>query len=412
MVSKIVVVGAGYAGIFLCTNLSSKLKDIAEIILIDRNDYHQLMQEIHLVASGFRTSEQLKIPISSLIYGKKIKFIQSNVKKILPDKKTIVLDSEEIKYDELIICLGSSTKYFNIPGADKYTLPLRSIYDASIIYNHISEIIKEEVKNNIVIVGAGATGISLGSALAEMINLSKNKDNIKVNIIEATSTILYGWDLKIKNKVEDILKKKGIRIFHNSLVERVDENILFLKDGLEIKSSLIIWTAGVRGFNIDIEPTIEKTNDGRIIVDEYCKTNQYENIYSIGDIAAMKNSKGVLYPPLAQIAVRQARYLADYISEYYINKVVPKEKFDYEIKAQILSVGNNEYVGLLNNYVVSGDIAKMIDEFTKNTYMKSLKTGGKNISVNLYENDFFSQVLAGMTFAGFTFFKSLEKLSK
>ena len=129
----------------------------------------------------------------------------------------------------------------------------------------------------------------------------------------------------------------------------MDENTLFLKDGLEIKSSLIIWTAGVRGFNIDIEPAIGKTNDGRIIVDEYCKTIQYENIYSIGDIAAMKNSKGVLYPPLAQIAVRQARYLADYISEYYINKIVPKEKFDYEIKAQILSIGNNEYVGLLNN---------------------------------------------------------------
>ena len=82
------------------------------------------MQEIHLVASGFRTEEQLKIPIPSLIYGKKIKFIQSNVKKIIPDKRTIILDSEEIKYDELIICLGSSTKYFNIPGADKYTLPL------------------------------------------------------------------------------------------------------------------------------------------------------------------------------------------------------------------------------------------------------------------------------------------------
>ncbi len=198
MVSKIVVVGAGYAGIFLCTNLSSKLKDIAEIILIDRNDYHQLMQEIHLVASGFRTAEQLKIPISSLIYGKKIKFIQSNVKKILPNKKTIILDSEEIEYDELIICLGSSTKYFNIPGADKYTLPLRSIYDASIIYDHISEIIKEEKKNNIVIVGAGATGISLGSALAEMINLSKNKDNIKVNIIEATQQYFMDGISKLK----------------------------------------------------------------------------------------------------------------------------------------------------------------------------------------------------------------------
>ena len=410
---RIVILGAGYAGIFLSTNLSSKLdKDSNEIILIDRNNYHQLMQEIHLVASGFRTADQLKIPISSLIQGKNVHFIQDDIKRIIPDKNVISLNSGDIKYDELIVCLGSSTKYFNIPGADKYTLPIRSIYDASIIHDHISKIINEEnKKHNIVIVGAGATGISLGSALAEMINASPNKSNIKVNIIEATSTILPGWDIRVKNRTEEILKDKGIRIFHNSLVERVEERTLFLKDGLEINSSLIIWTAGVRGYNIDIEPTIDKTNDGRIIVNEYCQTNQYKNIYSIGDLAAMKNSKGTLYPPLAQIAVRQARYLADNIAEHYIKENNPKEKFDYEIKAQIISVGSDEYVGLLNNYVVSGDLAKMIDEFTKQTYMKSLKTGGKNISVNLYENDFFSQVMAGITFAGFTFFKGLEKLA-
>ncbi|MDQ2685592.1 MAG: NAD(P)/FAD-dependent oxidoreductase [Thermoproteota archaeon] len=411
---RIVILGAGYAGIFLSTNLSSKLdKNTTEIILIDRNNYHQLMQEIHLVASGYRTAEQLKIPISSLIMGKNINFIQEDIEKIVPDKNTILLKSGELKYDELIVCLGSSTKYFNIPGADTHTLPIRSIYDASIIHDHILRIIDEaeNKKHNIVIVGAGATGISLGSALAETINASPNKSNIKINIIEATSTILPGWDIRVKNKTEEILKEKGIRIFHNSLVERVDQNTLFLKDGLEINSSLIIWTAGVRGYNIDIEPAIEKTNDGRIIVNEYCQTNQYKNIYSIGDLAAMKNSKGKLYPPLAQIAVRQARYLADNIAEHYIEGTDPKEKFDYEIKAQIISVGSDEYVGLLNNYLVSGDLAKMIDEFTKQTYMKSLKSGGKNISVNLYENDFFSQVMAGITFAGFTFFKGLEKLA-
>ena len=411
---KIVILGAGYAGIFLSTNLSSKLdKNSTEIILIDRNNYHQLMQEIHLVASGYRTADQLKIPISSLIQGKNISFIQDDIEKIAPDKSTIFLKSGEIKYDELIVCLGSSTKYFNIPGADTYTLPIRSIYDASIIHDHILRIIDEATNNkhNIVIVGAGATGISLASALAETINTSPNKSNIKINIIEATSTILPGWDIRVKNKTEEILKEKGIRIFHNSLVERVDQKTLFLKDGLEINSSLIIWTAGVRGYNIDIEPNIDKTNDGRIIVNEYCQTNQYKNIYSIGDLAAMKNSKGTLYPPLAQIAVRQARYLADNIAEYYIKGNNPKEKFDYEIKAQIISVGSDEYVGLLNNYLVSGDLAKMIDEFTKQTYMKSLKSGGKNISVNLYENDFFSQVMAGITFAGFTFFKGLEKLA-
>jgi NADH dehydrogenase len=412
---KIVILGAGYAGIFLSTNLSSKLdKNSNEIILIDRNNYHQLMQEIHLVASGYRTAEQLKIPISSLIQGKDIKFVQDSIEKIVPDQNTIILNSSNIKYDELIVCLGSSTKYFNIPGADTHTLPIISIYDASIIHEHILRIIEEAAENkkhNIVIVGAGATGISLGSALAESINASPNKNNIKINIIEATSTILPGWDIRVKNKTEEILKDKGIRIFHNSLVERVEEHTLFLKDGLEINSSLIIWTAGVRGYNIDIEPPVDKTNDGRIIVNEYCQTSKYKNLYSIGDLAAMKNSKGTLYPPLAQIAVRQARYLADNIAEFYIKGNHPKEKFDYEIKAQIISVGSDEYVGLLNNYLVSGDLAKMIDEFTKQTYMKSLKSGGKNISVNLYENDFFSQVMAGITFAGFTFFKGLEKLA-
>jgi NADH dehydrogenase len=414
MKKKIVVLGAGYAGIFLCTNLSSKLnKDLVEIILIDRNDYHQLMQEIHLVAAGFRTDAEVKIPVPSLIYGKNITFIKSNVKEINAASNTIILDSQELRYDELIVCLGASTKYFNIPGADRYTLPLRSIYDASIIHDNVLKIIEDkEKKHNILIVGAGATGISLGSALAEMINSSPNKDNIKINIIEATSTILPGWDIRVKNKTEDTLKRKGIRILHNSMVERVEENALFLKDGLRIDSSLIIWTAGVRGYNIDIEPDIEKTNDGRILVDEYCRTGKYKNIYAIGDIAAMKDSRGLLYPPLAQIAVRQARFLADQIEYHYNNGTNSNEKFDYEIKAQIISVGNNEYVGLLNNYVVSGDLAKMIDEFTKNTYMKSLKTGGKNMSVNLYENDFFSQVLAGITFAGFTFFKGLEKLAK
>ena len=78
---RIVILGAGYAGIFLCTNLSSKLdKDSNEIILIDRNNYHQLMQEIHLVASGFRTAEQLKIPISSLIQGKNVQFYSRRYK--------------------------------------------------------------------------------------------------------------------------------------------------------------------------------------------------------------------------------------------------------------------------------------------------------------------------------------------
>ena len=173
---RIVILGAGYAGIFLATNIGRYLKGKGgEIILVDRNPYHQLLQEIHLVATGFRTANEVKIPILRLIDGMNIKFIQSTTKQIRPDKNLVVLESTEIKYDVLIICLGASTKYFNIKGAKENSLPLRSISDASLIYDRVGTLIKLNNKQNIVIVGGGATGVSLGGALSDFIKDSKKQ---------------------------------------------------------------------------------------------------------------------------------------------------------------------------------------------------------------------------------------------
>ena len=78
---RIVILGAGYAGIFLATNISRSTNgNIGEVVLVDKNPYHQLLQEIHLVAAGFRTANEVKIPILTLIEGMNIKFIQSTVK--------------------------------------------------------------------------------------------------------------------------------------------------------------------------------------------------------------------------------------------------------------------------------------------------------------------------------------------
>jgi NADH:ubiquinone reductase (H+-translocating) len=156
---RIIILGAGYGGIFLATNIARYMKEkIGEVILVDRNPYHQLLQEIHLVAAGFRTANDVKIPILRLIGGMNIKFIQSTVKQIKPDTNLVVLESTKIHYDILIICLGASTKYFNIKGAEENSLPLRSITDASLIYDRISSIVNSDKKESVVIVGGGATG--------------------------------------------------------------------------------------------------------------------------------------------------------------------------------------------------------------------------------------------------------------
>jgi NADH dehydrogenase len=181
----------------------------------------------------------------------------------------------------------------------------------------------------------------------------------------------------------------------------------------KIHSSLTIWTAGVKGYDIPTDPEVEKTKDGKIIVNEFCQIDRYPNIFSIGDIAAVKDENQKLYPPLAQIAIREAKYLSKLIPKHFIDgsdvKSLPDEKFEYNIKVQLISLGNDDYVGLFNHYVISGNLAKLVEEFARSTYIKSLKSGGRDIDASLYEDNIFSQLVSGITFARFTFMKWIEK---
>ena len=425
---RIVILGAGYGGIFLATNIARYMKEkTGEVILVDRNPYHQLLQEIHLVAAGFRTANDVTIPILGLIAGMNIKFIQSTIKQIRPDTNLVVLESTKIHYDLLIICLGASTKYFNIKGAEENSLPLRSVTNASLIYDTVSSIVNSDKKESVVIVGGGATGVSLGGALSDFINESKKSDSVSVTIIEALPTILSGWDKRLVKKVEEVLREKGIRIITNSPVSQVENTAgngsyicLGDDDGKsKIHSSLIIWAAGIKGYNISINPEVEKTKDGRIILNEFCQIDRYPNIFSIGDIAAVRDDTGKLYPPLAQIAVREAKYLSNLIPKHFIANVDTgaahlsiDEKFEYSIKVQLISLGNDDYVGILDNHVINGNLARLVEEFSKSAYIKTLKSGGRDVmNTSLYEDDIFSHIVSGITFARFTFVKWLKTMA-
>jgi len=457
---RIVILGAGYAGMFLAINLYQSLKEMsrgdrkgqnssadAEIILIDRNSYHQLLQEIHLVAAGYRTAEQISIPITSLINRTEIRFIQSNVKEIHAGENKVILDGSVIDYDLVVICLGSTTKYFGIEGAMANTFPFRSINDATLVHNKIQSFllsqksyIEDKMKksnddkkrsngrNNLIIVGGGATGVSLGGAIADfLIDQTKPKErpdslqpfkiSLNVTIVEALSDILTGWSSELVSNARTILESKGVRILTSSVVSKIEHDNLILRDGSIITSSLIIWTAGVKGYEIKVTPQTDKTKDGRIIVNRFCQIDKYPNIFVIGDIAAVKDNLGKIYPPIAQIAVREAKYLADIIPKCFSklnhestnikNLLILEDQdvFDYDIKVQIISLGADDYVGIFGKHVISGNLAKMIDEFGKLTYVRSLKTRGEDISSNLYEDNVVSKMIAGFCFAGFAFAK-------
>ena len=167
--------------------------------------------------------------------------------------------------------------------------------------------------------------MSLGGALSDFVKRSKKSDMLTITIIEALPTILSGWDERLVEKVNEVLLKKEIRIRTSSAVIRVENdsgtscsNIYLSDSESQIPSSLTVWTAGVKGYEIPISPEVEKTKDDRIILNEFCQVGSYPNIFCIGDIAAVKDENGKLYPPLVQIAVREAKYL----SRLYLNTLL------------------------------------------------------------------------------------------
>ena len=166
------------------------------------------------------------------------------------------------------------------------------------IHDRVSSIVNSDNKQSIVIVGGGATGVSLGGALSDFINESKKSDSVSITILEALPTILPGWDERLVKKVEDVLHEKGIRIMTSSPVAKVenvgaDSSDVCLSGGKsKIHSSLTIWTAGVKGYDIPVNPEVEKTKDGKIILNEFCQIDRYPNVFSIGDIMQLRMGMG------------------------------------------------------------------------------------------------------------------------
>lgn len=399
MTKSLIILGAGYGGAFLASNLAS---DDVDVILVDRRAYHELNQELHLVVAGFRKPEEIRIPIASLLSGTRTKFVQDTVKGVDLQKRKILLESGNMSYDMLVIALGAITEYFDVLDAEKHTQPLRSAYDAEKIYEQLHSLTKSGDGAEIVVVGGGATGVTIAGALADFAE-QQAEGRLSVRVLEATGSLLPQWDPRVAEKAAEVLQKKGVEVMLNAKVSECLPGIIRLQDGRNIKTPMAIWTAGVKAYELETVPDIPRTDNGRILVDSSCQLEGRSDVYAIGDIAAARDKGGRFYPATAQIAVRQAKYLADRFSGR------TDRTFDYDVKAQVLSLGVDDHVLLLGDWLVTGNLASLVEEFSRRAYRSIIESGASDLYTRVYEEDLFSRALAGVTFAGFAFRKVLDR---
>ena len=385
---RICILGSGYAGLFCAANLLADYdnRNKYEIIIFDQNSYHQLLQQIHLVSANLKKPTDISFSIYDLMKDD-IKFYKELVGGINLDKQNIfTANNKEYDFDYVIIALGSSNAFFGLKGAKEYSQSFRSLDDAIKLQKKI-----QNLKDyNIIICGGGATGISLAGAISET-----SKDNLNITIVEAQPDILPGWNPKLVEAIKKFLIKNKINLITNNPIKEVYPSSVVLGDGTIIENSLSIWTAGVKGSDIQIIPEVKKTRSNRIIVNKLSQIGGYTNAFAVGDISAFPLDNGQISPQLAQFAVRQAMNIA--------KNILRKEKgekmveFHYEQHGSILSLGNR-CIGMINGIIISGSLCQYVEDFLIDNYIKTIKNRGRGISSLAYEQDKLSQISSSLNF--------------
>jgi NADH dehydrogenase len=385
---KICILGSGYSGLFCAANLLVDYENRKkyEISIFDQNPYHQLLQQIHLVSANIKKPREISFSIYDLMKDD-VKFYNELVLGVNFDKQNIfTANNKEYSFEYVIIALGSSNAFFGIKGAKEYSQSFRSLDDAIQLQKKL-----QNLKDcNIIICGGGATGISLAGALSET-----SKENLNIIIVEAQSDILPGWNPKLVDEIKKFLIRKKINLITNNPIKEVYPSSVLLGDGTTLKNSLSIWTAGVKGRDIQTIPLIKKTRSNRIIVNKLSQIEGYNNAFAVGDISAFPLPNGQTSPQLAQFAVRQAMNIA--------KNILRKEKgekmveFHYEQHGSILSLGKS-CIGMLNGIIISGSLCQYVEDFLIDNYIKTIKNRGRGISSLAYEQDKLSQISSSLNF--------------
>lgn len=353
---RIVVIGSGFAGLKFSNKIDSSKY---QIVLIDKNNYHTFQPLLYQVASSGLEPDSIVYPIRKIVKGKKNFFFRiAETEKIDTDKKLIQTSIGEIKYDHLIIATGATSNYFGMENIEKYSMPMKSVVEAlnlrSLIIQNFEEAIntsdlkERERLMNFVIVGAGPTGIELAGALSELRRFILPADypdldirRMQIHIVEANDRVLSSMSKKSSVKSEKYLKKAGINIWLNTHVKDFDGDTV-VTDKRNFEAKTVIWAAGIEGCSPEAIQ-IEKTRGKRILVDEFNRIKNVEEVYAIGDIAQIESQK---YPKgnpmLASVASQQGARLAKNFNRLARNKqMLP---FVYKDKGSMATIGRNKAV--------------------------------------------------------------------
>lgn len=370
---RIVIIGGGFGGLELIKILR---KAPVQIVLIDKHNYHGFQPLFYQVATGGLEPDSVATPFRKIFEGQKnFIFRMARVVSVNTEKKIIRTTIGNVSYDYLVLATGSKTNFFGLDGVDEKAMPLKTIPQAldlrSLILQNfekalqVDDIDDRKSRMNIVVVGGGPTGVEVSGALAELKRHVLPNDypeldirQMRIYLIETTSRLLTGMSEKAGIKSKKFLEELGVEVWLGVSVKSYDGLKVQLSNGKLILSRSLIWSAGVLGNTIaGLEKAVGKQN--RLMVDDNNQVIGYENVFAIGDLAAMITEKNKSpHPMVAPVAVQQGNLLGKNIIRSLKGKTL--KPFLYKDKGTMATVGRNRAVVDLHKIRIQGFIAWFI----------------------------------------------------
>ncbi len=356
---KVVIIGGGFAGLQLATALT---KADLKVILVDKQNHHQFQPLFYQVATGRLEPSSISFPFRKIFQrSKTVDFRMADITSINPtEKKLMTAYDRTITYDHLIIATGCKTNFFGNKQMSEHAFSMKTTEESIDIRNKILFSFEKEIFArpeekqawmNVVIVGAGATGVELAGSFAELKNdvLPKDYHNIdfsKFNIIllEGSKNTLGNMSQESRIASRKYLEDLGVTVRTETLIESYDGDVVTLNNGEKIPTKNVIWAAGVTG-NIIEGLESEDVFRNRYIVDRTNKLKRFDNIYALGDVAYMetpKYPKG--HPQVANVAINQAKLLSKNILKSIKNENYKPEEFEYHDLGMMATIGKHKAV--------------------------------------------------------------------
>ena len=363
---KVVILGGGFGGLAA----ARALHKAADVTVVDRHNYQTFLPLLYQVSTAGLAADHVAYPIRGALRKTLVKFRMGSPISIDHKNKEVKLDSSELlKFDHLIIALGSVSADFGIPGVKEFTLGMKTVSEALTIRAEIMRRFEDlcrfedDTKLSITVVGGGPTGVEMAGAIAELIRGPLKSDqanaaaHIDITLIEAGPRLLPPFAPSLSARTKKDLEKLGVKVLVNAAVQEVEHRKIKLKDGSSIASEITIWAAGVKGSDAMLQLNLP-TLGNRVAVEPTMQVKNYPYVWALGDIAASVDKNGNQLPMVAPVAIQQGKFIAKQIARLGKNKSL--ENFKYLDKGSMATIGRNKAVVQVKGIKISGAIAWLI----------------------------------------------------